>query len=70
MAKRYIFVRMPRDIYTQFVNKKLKMEGDLKELTGKRIPLTMPKVWALVAKNPVEIGFENLIRATKKKIKK
>ena len=69
MAKRYVFVRMPRNIYDQFVTKKIKMEQDLKELTGKRIPMTMPKVWALVAKNPVEIGFDNLIKSVKGRTK-
>ena len=67
MAKRYVFVRMPKEIYNKFVIKKEKMEADIKQITGRNIPLTMPKVWALVSKNPVEIEFSNLIQVTKKK---
>lgn len=56
---------MPREIFEKFKAKKIRMETDLKQLTGRRIPLTMPKVWALVAKNPVEISFDNLITSAK-----
>ena len=69
MAKRYKFVRMPRDIYDQFVIKKVKMESDIQDITGKKISLTMPKVWRLVAKNPVEIELSKLIKSGKVKKK-
>jgi len=71
MAKKYKFVRMPLEIYNKFENKKIKMEEDLKQITGKKTTLTMPKVWRLVAKNPVEIDFNILLKSIKvKKLKK
>ena len=67
MAKKYVFVRMPADIFNKFKLKKNRMERDIKNITGKRIPITMPKVFKLVANNPVEIDKEFLIKFAKKK---
>ena len=67
MAKQYKFVRMPRETYEKFANKKISMERDIKELTGKNIKLTMPKVFHLVANHPVEINFSTLVDTAKKK---
>lgn len=67
MAKKYVFVRMPADVYKMFYGKKIKMEADIKEMTGKKIPLTMPKVFKLVARNPVEIDKFNLVKFAKLK---
>jgi len=67
MAKRYVFVRMPAEVFEKFKLKKIRMEQDIKEITGKNIPLTMPKVFKLVAKNPVEIDKDILIKFAKMK---
>lgn len=48
MAKRYYMVRMPSDIYHKYKNVKTKMEMDIQKFTGRRIPLTMPKVFNAV----------------------
>jgi len=66
MAKRYVMVRMPKDSFDKFYNKKKKMEQDIQSLVGRRIPLTMPKLWDLVSKNPTEITFDNLLKQTKR----
>lgn len=67
MAKQYVFVRMPKAVYEKFLLKKNKMEMDIKNIVGKRIPITMPKVFKLVANNPVEIDKGMLIKFAKLK---
>lgn len=67
MAKKYIYVRMPLEVYNLYLNKKKNMERDLKYITGKRIPLTMPKVFKLVGNNPTEIERNHLLNIAKKK---
>jgi|1_EtaG_2_1085319.scaffolds.fasta_scaffold00916_12 hypothetical protein len=67
MAKRYIFVRMPVETFEGFKMKKNKMESDIKDLTGKKVNLTMPKVFSLVSKHPVEIDKKLLVKFAKLK---
>jgi len=70
MAKKYKLVRMPLEVFEQFHDKKIKMEKDIRMITGREIPLTMPKVWRLIAKNPVEIDKNTIITVAKKKGRK
>lgn len=49
MAKKYVFVRMPAEVYNIYKDIKIKMENDLKKTSGRDIPLTMPKVFKAVA---------------------
>ncbi len=67
MARKYVFVRMPDDVFQMFYMKKIKMEKDIKEVTGRNIPLTMPKVFRLVAKHPVEMDINNLLDVANKR---
>lgn len=67
MATRYVFVRMPTEVYNLFYNKKIRMERDIKEVTGKKIPITMPKVFRMVGANPVEIDIDSIINIASKK---
>jgi|TARA_R100001530_G_scaffold107250_2_gene74975 hypothetical protein len=67
MAKKYVFVRMPLDTFEGFKMKKLKMQEDIKDLTGKNVELTMPKVFKLVSQNPVEIDKDYLVKFAKLK---
>lgn len=75
MAKKYIFVRMPEDVYNLYRGIKIKMEGDIKKVTGRDIPLTMPKVFKAIAspdlnENFIQVDLNNLVRLTKEKRKK
>lgn len=72
MAKKYVFVRMPNDIYQLYKGIKIKMEKDIKGVTGKRIPLTMPKVFRAVAspkinQNFIEIDLKTLVELAKQR---
>lgn len=67
MAKKYVFVRMPAEVFNMFYGKKVRMEKDIKQITGKDIKMTMPKVFKLVGKNPVEIDKNILIKFAKMK---
>lgn len=49
MAKKYIFVRMPVDVYNIYKRIKVRMETDLKKVTNKNIKMPMPKVFRAVA---------------------
>ena len=66
MAKKYIFVRMPEDIYGLYKNIKVKMENDITKVTGKPTTLTMPKVFKAVAspdfnENFIQIDLRKLV---------
>lgn len=70
MAKKYVFVRMPEDVYNIYKNIKVKMELDIKQITGRNIPLTMPKVFRAVAspdlnKNFIEVDLKDLVSLAK-----
>ncbi len=71
MAKRYVFVRMPLDVYNLYMGVKKNMELDICKLTGKEAKLTMPKVFrAVVSKdineNYIQISKNNLINMIKR----
>lgn len=72
MAKKYIFVRMPEDVYKRYSDIKINMEADLKKVTGKEIKLTMPKVFKAVAspdinENYIQVDMTNLVKLAKEK---
>lgn len=72
MAKKYIFVRMPIEIYKQYANIKTNMEKDISKVTGKQINLTMPKVFKAVAspdlnENYIQIDLKKLVNLAKEK---
>lgn len=74
MPKRYIFVRMPVEIYKQYANIKVNMENDLKKVAGKPIKLTMPKVFKAVAspdfnENYIQVDLKKLVSLAKEKRK-
>ncbi len=71
MAKKYVFVRMPVDVYNIYKGLKVKMETDIKNISGKQIPLTMPKVFKAVAspefnENFIEIDLKKLTEFAKR----
>lgn len=75
MAKRYIFVRMPEDVYKLYKNIQVKMERDITKVTGKETNLTMPKVFRAVAspdlnENFIQVDLQNLIKMAKLRGKK
>ncbi len=53
---------MPSEVYEMFYAKKVRMEKDVREITGKNIPLTMPKVFRLIANHQVEIDMDYLAK--------
>lgn len=72
MAKRYIFVRMPAEIYKRYVFIKNSMEKDITKVTGKQTKLTMPKVFKAVAspefnENYIKVDLKKLIKLSKEK---
>jgi len=72
MAKKYVFVRMPAEIYNMYKNIKVNMETDIQQITGKRIPLTMPKVFKAIAspelnENFIQVDMNSLIKLAKEK---
>jgi hypothetical protein len=71
MPKRY-FVALPSDVYNIYKNIKVNMENDIEKVAGKRIPLTMPKVFRAVASpefnaNFIEIDIRKLTQLAKEK---
>ena len=72
MGKRYIFVRMPEEIYNRYVFIKKSMEKDITKVTGKEIKLTMPKVFKAVAspdlnENYIQVDMSKLVKLAKEK---
>lgn len=60
MTKKYVFVRMPSDIYAKYVRVKHTMEKDLKFITGKELRLTMPKVFNAMVSNNIRDNRTNI----------
>lgn len=72
MAKRYVFVRMPEDIFRIYKGIQVKMKTDLKKFTGKDIKVTMPVVFKAVAspefnKNFIEVNLKDLAYLAKRR---
>lgn len=72
MVRKYVFVRMPEDIYKLYRGIKVKMEKDIQGVTGRRIPLTMPKVFRAIAspkinENFIQIDIKTLVEMAKQK---
>lgn len=71
MAERYIFVRMRREDFEKIVKeKKLPMEQDLKEITGKPIHIKNIQLFRIAANSTWDLGEDyqhKIIRAIKLK---
>lgn len=72
MAKKYVFVRMPVEVFNRYKEIKINMERDIKAVTGKHIPLTMPKVFKAVAspkmnENFIQVDMKKLVELAKQK---
>lgn len=72
MVKRYVFVRMPAEIYEKYKVVKFKMETDLRKVTGKNLTLSMPKVFNTVIspefnRNYIEVDLFKLAALAKKR---
>ena len=72
MAKKYVFVRMPEDIFGLYKNIQLNMKADLKKVTGKDIKITMPTVFKAVAspdlnENYIQVDLKNLVKNMKRR---
>lgn len=65
MVKKYVLVRMPIQVYQKYKDVKMKMETDISRFYGRRIPMTMPKVFKAV----IDPKFnENFIEVDLKKL--
>lgn len=72
MAKRYVFVRMPEEVYIKYHNVHKKMESDIQSLTGRPLRLTMPQTFnAIISpemnRNFIEVDLQKLVRLAKSK---
>ena len=72
MVKRYVFVRMPTEIYEKYKAVKFKMETDLHKVTGKNMTLSMPKVFNTIIspefnRNYIEVDLFKLAQLAKKR---
>jgi hypothetical protein len=67
MAKKYIFVRMPEDVFKIYKGIQVKMQTDISRVVGKPVKLTMPKVFRAVASPEFN---ENFIQVDLKKMAK
>lgn len=64
MAKKYIFVRIRREDYEKMINtKKIPIERELKQLTGKTIQLKNTQLFSIAANSVWDLGanFQNKI---------
>ena len=70
MVKKYKLVRVPIEAVEAFEVKKEKMEKTVKNYTGKAVKIPMTKVMIAIATNPVEIHENNLIKLSKKRVRR
>lgn len=71
MAKRYVMLRMPKDIYDRYLGVKQKMESDISRVAGTPLKLSMPSVFNAVINpelndNFIEVDLKKLRRLGKK----
>jgi len=67
MAKKYVFVRMPEDVYGLYKNIQNKMTSDVSRVMGRPVKLPMTKVFKAVASPELN---ENFIQVDLKKLSK
>lgn len=71
MAKRYVFVRMPADVFETYVNIKQKMEKDISSYTGKPTVLPMTQVFRAVSpqlnENFIQVDLGKLVKLSRGK---
>jgi hypothetical protein len=72
MAKKYVFVRMPLEIYKSYKAVQLNMQRDITNLTGKKTPLPMPKVFKAIIsphfnENFIQVDLKKLVELSRKK---
>lgn len=72
MVKKYVMVRMPIEIMQMYKGAKKNMESDIEKVAGKRIPLTMPKVFKAVIspqinENYIQVDLKKLVELAKQK---
>jgi hypothetical protein len=72
MAKRYVFVRMPEEIYQKYNGVKLKMESDIRDFSGCDVKLTWPKFFNTLInpkfnENYIQVDLKKLSDLAKKK---
>lgn len=71
MGKRY-WIAVPKDVYQNIWNTKDNMEKDISRITGKRIPMTLPKVLRATFhpkynENFIQVDIKKLVDLAKKK---
>lgn len=68
---KYVAVRMPKEAYDNFVNKKRRMEGAVKKIIRKRVRIPLTKVFIAISENPITLPDDYVIKMVKvKKIRK
>ena len=70
MAKRYIFVRMPVDIYGKYTFIKNDLENNIGKIIKKPVKLTMTKVFDAVVSQDVNIDLSKCLIVKIKKNEK
>ena len=73
LVRRYRIVRMPEEIYQKYYGVKLKMESDIRKVTGRQdLRLSMPKVFNTIIdpkmnENFIEVDLFKLSQLSRKK---
>lgn len=72
MAKRYVMIRMPKEIYDHYAQIKMKMENDITKKVGAPLKLSMNNVFNAVVNpklnnNFIEIDLTKLVKMGKRK---
>jgi mannose/fructose/N-acetylgalactosamine-specific phosphotransferase system component IID len=72
MVKKYVFIRLPSEVYDNAKKIQMKMQKDIQQIVGRPIPLTMTKVFKAILSpeynmNFIEIRSESLIKLAKEK---
>jgi hypothetical protein len=73
LVKHYRIVRMPEEIYQKYFGVKLRMESDIRRVTGKQyLKLSMPKVFNAIIdpklnENFIEVDLLRLSKLSQRK---
>lgn len=72
MTKKYVFIRMPTDVFQRCKGVKLKMESDIREFSGCEAKISWPKFFNTIInpkfnENYIQIDLKKLTELAKKR---
>ena len=71
MIKKYIAVRFPLEAYNNLIEKKIRMEKAIMQLTGRKETIPLTKIITTISRTPITLNDDTLVNLSRgKKVRK